>query len=576
MSFIAKNTQGYFLKNSDITTSITSMRHQAKSCKWSSCFFAIAASLLGAMHAWSFSSSSLWSLQILALAGLYGLLLKENFSKNQLIIGMLFGLGWFCTGLWWITISLHVYGNLLAPFAWFFVFIFCAYLALFPTLSIFIWQKLNQNKTKPVLSILIFSCAWLLCEWLRGTFLTGFPWLASGYAHIQGPLSAYAPIVGVYGISGLAALCAALVATFIKISTNTFIQIKNKKASLTKSKLKTQLGLSSSLLASLLLVLGVGHSLSSIAWTYAYGSPLNVRLIQGNIPQDEKFQIQNIASTNLFYLNSLLAKPADLIATPETAFPFLSNELPKNFWRAMKNFSDTTGSTLLFGIVGINNTIDENKNPDDAFPFTNSLMGIQPTTNTIYQYNKHHLVPFGELIPWGFQWFVDLLKIPLGHFQKGAAVQKAIAVKEHLIAPLICYENLFGEAIAKSLREQHQTPDILFNATNLAWFDGSQASYQHLQISRMRTLETGRPLLQVTNTGITAIITAQGHVQDQLQPQVKDFLEGKVQAFRGLTPYIRFGNRPVLLSALLLLLFAWGLSIKHKSTHKTTRQDSSL
>jgi apolipoprotein N-acyltransferase len=191
------------------------------------------------------------------------------------------------------------------------------------------------------------------------------------------------------------------------------------------------------------------------------------------------------------------------------------------------------------------------------------VVGLGPRGQA-YRYDKHHLMPFGEFVPDGFRWFVDTMQIPLGDFTRGAAVQAPLAVKDQFVLPNICYEDLFGEEIAAQLRDAPQPATMLLNVSNLAWFGESLAVDQHLQISRMRALETGRPMLRATNTGATAFIGPKGQLYHSMPANTRGSLEYLPQGMQGLTPYIRFGNIPFLLLAGLLLGVAWFFGKKRR------------
>ena len=244
--------------------------------------------------------------------------------------------------------------------------------------------------------------------------------------------------------------------------------------------------------------------------------------------------------------------PADLIVTPETALPVLPDYLPPDYLDQLRNFAQTTRSQLLIGM------------PWTTAPgiYLNSVLGIGQIDAPAYRYDKHHLVPFGEFIPPGARWFVDLMTIPLGDFGRGDLVQPAFRVKDQWVLPNICYEDLFGEEIAAQLyaaiERNAPVPSLLLNVSNIAWFGDTIALPQHLQISQMRSLETGRPMLRATNTGMTAIIDARGDISAQLPAYTQGSLAAKVQGTQGTTPYVRLGNvLPVGLALILLLVLLW-------------------
>lgn len=494
--------------------------------------------LLGVLHTIAFAPRDWWWLQMLSLAGLYGALSLCRGVRGAALAGGTFGLGWFLSGIWWLYISMHTYGGMPAAMAGAAVVLFAIYLSFYPALAAALTQRLAP--APGVGRALVFAAAWLLGEWLRGVIFTGFPWLASGYAHTDGPLAGYAASLGVYGISGVAAACAAL------------------GVEAARRLRQTRWRPAAAPLAALLVLLGGGLALRTIHWTQPDGAPMTVRLLQGNIPQSMKFEPDTVRRAMAWYRDQIIARPADLIVTPETAFPLPLQQIPEDIARPLRGFVEATGSHVVLGAVGISTE-------GDTIQYANSLFGVLPHQPTLYRYDKHHLVPFGEFVPWGFHWFVNLMHMPLGDFTRGAPAQPALPVGMHRAALDICYEDLFGEEIARTLREQPEPADVLVNVSNLAWFGDTIALDQHLQIARMRTLETGRPLLAATNTGATAMIDAQGRVRGVLPYDTADVLEGTVQPYQGLTPYIRHGNLPVLLVAAVVLGAAAGVAQRKKT-----------
>jgi apolipoprotein N-acyltransferase len=358
---------------------------------------------------------------------------------------------------------------------------------------------------------------------MRGWVFTGFPWAASGYAHNDAPLGGFAPILGVFGVGVLVALAAGCLVMLTQRA---------------KVRILAAVGL-------LVALLGTGAALRTVAWTAPHGQPISVRLLQGNVPQDEKFSPAMLLRTLDLYKAMITAAPADLIATPETAIPIYPMYLPPEYLPGLADYARRSGSHLLYGIpLG---TIEAG---------ANSAQAVDPK-GRLYRYDKHHLVPFGEFVPLGFRWFVNLMHIPLGDFDRGAEVQPPFAVKDQLVLPNICYEDAFGEEIAKQLRSTPRPATLLLNVSNLAWYGDSVAIPQHLQISQMRALETGRPMLRSTNTGATAVIDGRGRIQAQVAPNTRTTLAAQVQGMTGYTPYVRFGNLLFLALSALALAGAW-------------------
>jgi apolipoprotein N-acyltransferase len=295
------------------------------------------------------------------------------------------------------------------------------------------------------------------------------------------------------------------------------------------------------------LLLG-GAGLRTVEWTQDVGQPISVRLLQGNIAQDRKFDAEFLNSILTRYQGLITAAPADLIATPETAIPTFPQHLPDGYLAGLQRYATTSGSTLAIGMPLL----------DGPGKYGNSLVTLTPQPQaTVYRYDKAHLVPFGEFIPPGFRWVTDMLDIPLNDATRGAALQAPFAVKDQLVLPNICYEDVFGEEIAYQLRNAPQPATLLLNVSNLSWYGQSVAIPQHLQISRMRTLETGRPMLRATNDGATAIIDRRGNLTHALPFYTDGMLAATVRGATGMTPFIRLGSASFLLLGACMLLGAW-------------------
>jgi len=488
----------------------------------------------GATSVVAFAPWGWWPIQILALALVFHLALRAQSVRKSALIGWAYGFGCAVSGLHWLFVSMHRYGGMAAWLAALAVLLFALELGAFAAIALGVGAWLRQRLSSPAVvgALLIFPACWSLSEWLRGWLFTGFPWLVSGYAHTGSPLAGFAPLGGVYGIGWLAAIAAGCIA-FLP-----FRQTRGRILAL--------------LLAGALFV--TGFLLQQVHWTEPHGQPISVRLLQTNVPQEMKFERAQIDMMLALNHAMLTEAPADLIATPETALPVMAQRLPRSYLPKLGEFSRKTGSHLLLGIPLYDGRDD----------YTNSMIGYAPTRESSYRYDKHHLVPFGEFVPPGFRWFVNLMHIPLGDFSRGPLVQPAFAVKEQRVLPNICYEDLFGEEIAEQIAAAYYAgqpqPTMLLNASNIAWFGDTLALPQHLQISQMRALETGRPMLRSTNTGTTAIIAPDGSVTARLPVYARGTLAAQVQGFAGVTPYILYGNAIVLGLALLSLLGAWWLA----------------
>ena len=439
--------------------------------------------------------------------------------------GLIFGLGYFTIALWWIYISLHDVGGMSPVLSSFAVFALAVLMALYFGLA-FGCGLLIQNS---FWRGLVLPAAWVMAEYLRGQLFTGFPWMGLAESQVHGPFIHIAPYLG-----GLAC-------TFLVIW-----------ASWQLSLLKIQNTLVVVAAIAIVQILGMWQ------FTSPNGAALSVRLIQGNFEQSLKFNPKEILQQIHFYRDAIIRSPADLIIVPETAFPWPEPDLPDQSLKMIQGFVDQSGSQVLLGLIG--------KIPKDGntFQYSNRVTGFTKD-QAPYHYDKYHLVPFGEFIPPGFQWFVDAFKVPMSNFARGSFSQAPFTVlsrdqdlsKARYAAISICYEDIFGNEIASRLRQSQNSVNLLINVTNLAWFGQSQAPMQQLRLSQLRSIETGLPSLRATNTGITAIIDHRGEVQTALDQFVQGELSGLVQPYAGQTPYVIWGNWPILLASLFLLLSAY-------------------
>jgi apolipoprotein N-acyltransferase len=278
-----------------------------------------------------------------------------------------------------------------------------------------------------------------------------------------------------------------------------------------------------------------------------------VQLLQANISQTDKFQaVSGVRDALQWYDAQLRNTGQPLVVAPETAIPLLPRHLPEGYWQGLQqHFARPGAATALVGLpLG---SLEEG--------YSNSVVALGPEGAAPYRYDKSHLVPFGEFIPPGFAWFIRMMNIPLGEFKSGGWDQASLAWQGQRLAPNVCYEDLFGEELALRFKDPATAPTALVNVSNIAWFGDTLAVDQHLNISRMRAMELGRPMLRATNTGATAIIDHTGRVTHQLPRFTRGTLVGIFEGREGLTPFARwaaaFGLWP--LWGLCLWVVVWAL-----------------
>ena len=468
------------------------------------------AAVIGAAGVLCFAPFGFFWLAPAIWLGLFQLWRTASSVRQAALSGLAFGLGFFLTGVSWVYVSLSVFGGMPWWLAGIAAFLFCAVMALFPMLAGALFKRWHPEAFWR--QVLFFAALIAAVDWLRSWIFTGFPWLAVGYSQAPpSPLAGFAPLLGVHGLSLLVALAGAVLARW----------------------------------RSGLVIVGLlaicGFSLGRIAWTHPVGEPVSVALIQGNIPQEMKFRPEAFIRTLNLYLELIERHPAQLTILPETSLPIFFDQLPPAYLEALNNAVRANGGNLISGAL----TGDR-----DAYWNSAVSLGVSPSQT----YSKRHLVPFGEFIPPGFAWFMAYANIPMSGFSRGPEAQPPLALGGQQLAVNICYEDVFGEEIIRALPQA----GILVNLSNTAWFGRSLAQPQHLQIARMRAVETGRPMLRATNTGMTAAIAADGSLQAVLPPFTQGVLETEVRGYQGMTPYARYGNLGFLaLLALALLASQW-------------------
>lgn len=512
--------------------------------------------LAGSGCLFGFAPFGIYPIPVLALAILFALWQRADTPRGAAHLGFAFGLGLFGAGISWIYVALHDYGDMTMLLALPATTLFCAFLALFTALSGYVQARIPASNALRM--VLVMPAVWVSVEWLRGMIFTGFPWLTLGYAHSDSPLAGYAPILGVYGVSLVAAISAGLLAYIaINLLRAPIAALHSARPGATPKDMArpprfvrlapglpatVSRGVRSALLTLALLWLG-GAGLHAVAWTQPHGEPFTVALVQGNIAENLKFNEDAVVGTLETYRRLVSQSAARLTVLPETALPLLRHEVPENYVQRLRDHVKQNGGDVMIGVFERSNGNDYNS------VFT---LGVDEEQH----YRKQHLVPFGEFIPLRpmLGWFInEVLDIPMGDLTSGDRLQAPLDIIGQHVAVNICYEDAFGEEIIRALPQA----TLLVNVTNDAWYGHSQAAAQHNQISRMRALETGRMMLRATNTGITSIIGPDGKVLQQLPQHREAVLLGMAQGYAGTTPYVRWGNAAVLVLIALMLAGSW-------------------
>ena len=489
----------------------------------------------GLLAVFGFAPFALFPLPVLALAVLFAQWVHAKTARTAFKIGFAFGFGLFGAGTGWIYVALHDYGDMPFLLAFPATALFAAFIALFPALAGYASHRIShagRRRTSEQAAyaglLLVMPALWVLLEWIRGLFLTGFPWLTFGYSQaVASLLAGYAPLLGAYGVSLAVAVSAGLLVL------------------LSKTRWSKQGKMALAVLA--VLWMG-GAGLRTVKWTQPQGEPLKVSLMQGNIPQELKFREEKLVGTLETYRRLVLQSDARLIVLPESALPLQRDEVPENYAAILREHVRQNGGDMLIGAFERDHGLYYNS------VFT---LGTAPSQS----YRKNHLVVFGEFIPLrpALGWLInEVLNIPMGDLARGGLPQAPLNVAGQKIAVNICYEDVFGEEIIRALPEA----TLLVNVSNDAWYGDSHAAAQHNQMSQMRALETGRMMLRATNTGVTSIIGTDGRILQMLPQHEEGVLTAMVQGYSGSTPYVRFGN--VLVLGLIGLMVGGGWRIGRK------------
>lgn len=479
----------------------------------------------------TFAPSYAWWLTPFCMAGLF-LLLPGQGPLRAGLLGLAFGVTWLGSGLWWLGAGLAKFSDAGQPLATLLAAALALYMALFPAAALAALAALAARRPQHLVQgALLWSVSaslWTLGEWARANLFGGFPWLLTGTAHAVGPLGAFAPVAGVMGVSWLNAFIAAMLADCLL-----------RWRAGWQGRLYRMAAASGAIALALV-------ALPYQQWTTRTGPTLAVRLMQGNVPQYEKTTAAGLADAARKYTMLAQGGAAELVVFPETAFPLAWDAIPAPVLQRWKQIADTGQRTLLIGTFGA---------AGGKRIGTNSAVALLPGSVAAgydYRYDKVHLVPFGERTWTWTEWLTDRIYVNFGALIPGAPGQAPLVLPKARVAVGICFESLFDTATAAKARDA----ELLVNMTNFGWFDGSYAAAQHLQASQMRARETGRWLVQVSNSGVSALVRPDGALQAELPPEVMAVLDGEVGLYRGDTPFMIFGNTPLLIACIVLLLVA--------------------
>jgi apolipoprotein N-acyltransferase len=443
--------------------------------------------------------------------------------------GYLFAFGWFASGISWVHVSIDKFGGMPLAFSLLLMLLLCLYLAIYPAIACYLSVRFSSTKQ---INLWLLPSFWLLAEYLRGVFLTGFPWLSLGYSQIDSPLAVLAPVMGEVGITFVMLL---LCVCFTHIINIVIINTSKNKSTIDEVHVKTPMIIITVCIAAI-------TSLHSVNWINVTEKKIKVALVQGNIKQEMKWSPDQEWPTMLKYLDLTRANyDADLIIWPENAVPSME-PIAQDFLDTANKAATINDSAIITGIINYNFESKE---------YFNSLIVLGKKRvddsqgsyyyNNANRYYKNHLLPIGEFVP--FQEFLrplaPLFNLPQSSFNRGNYIQPNLIANGLEILPLICFEIAFPEQLAANITA---STNLLLTVSNDAWFGDSHGPHQHLEIARMRALEFGRPLLRSTNNGITAVVDHLGKVSARIPQFEEAVLKTNIRLVAGNTPFSLFGR----------------------------------
>ena len=484
--------------------------------------------ITGLSLVFAYAPFSQWYLTLFIPALIFYHLANKPPNKSAKLM-FFFALGWFTSGISWVHVSIDQFGGLPLALSLTLMLLLCLYLALFPTLAVYLTGYFSRKKQ---LNLWLLTPFWLISEYLRSIIFTGFPWLSLGYSQIDSPLANFAPVIGEVGITALIILInVCLVKVVYALKQNS----------------KNQLTIPTALLF-LLTILCYGAS--KVNWVQTNGIKTNVALVQGNIAQSIKWAPEQEWPTMLKYLDlSRTNYDADIIIWPESAIPAMEPAV-QDYLGTVNRSALLNNSAIITGILNYNferkayfNSLIVLGNKQD-----NDQKGYYYSHSN--RYSKHHLLPIGEFVPFQelLRPIAPLFNLPMSSFTRGSYVQHNLIANGLHILPLLCFEVVFPHQLAANLTQQ---TSLLLTVSNDAWFGNSHGPHQHMEIARMRALEFGRPILRSTNNGITAVVDHNGEFIARIPQFEEAVLTAEVPLVTGQTPYSQW---PRLILAMMIIL----------------------
>lgn len=456
--------------------------------------------------------------------------------KQGLKAGWWYGFGYFGVGVHWIYNSVSLFGGAVLPLAVAVTLLFVLVMTVFPAVTVWAYLRL-RGSYRGLLNAVLFASIWLISELLRGKIMGGFPWLLVGYTQTSTLLAGLAPVIGVYGMSFVWVwlACAFVPAGYSDKKTHVGLD----QAQRLKQSLRQLLPL----LGGVAILAVAVSALSRVQFTQPKDTELGIRMVQASIPQELKFSRERLRNSLEQYTRLSFENPnpeTQLIIWPETAIPTYYDRVAS----AMLPFENQLRAQNIELLTGVFT--------EEAGRSYNSVRQLGSAAAV---YEKRHLVPFGEFMPFRFllEPISRFIHIPMSDLSAGDGPHEPLAIVGEKIGISICYEDVFGEEMRAVLPEA----TLLINVSNDAWFGTYMAPHQHEQMAQMRARELGRPLVRVTNTGVSSAIDYLGRISERIPQNKQGVLDVSVTPRTGLTPYARTGNYPIAILSLIFIALFW-------------------
>lgn len=487
----------------------------------------VVALLSGGIGIFAYSPFDYWWVAFLSASGLIWLATHKR-KRTALLGSFLWAVSYFAVGVNWVHVSMIQFGGVPELVSYLAVLLLAAYLALYPLAFAALTQRFRVRSPWLLAAMFTFT------EYLRGAVFTGFPWLQFGYSQIDTPFANLATLFGVEGLT-----------FFVMVVSGYLVQLFAKK------------GRDLTACLSLTAVLAMSFATQFISFVDIDESkaPIKISLVQGNIEQKMKWDPAHFQTTVQTYERLLqqVVGQSDVVILPESAIPALEGQI-EPLMQQLDQFGRAKGSEIIIGTL--------HQDSQGIYNSALTLGGAMPYE--IYQsprYIKHHLVPFGEYVPFGnlLDFLREVFVLPI-NLSQGDFVQPSLFARNHKFNMAICYEIVFGHQVQQNQRAQQA--DYLLTITNDAWFGESVGPWQHFQMARMRALELGKPLVRAANTGVTAFVDSNGKVAARLPQFEANTLTHSLHSTHGETLYGQFGRW--LLYGLCGMIFVFGFLFKRR------------